>query len=117
MIYIETERLILRSWKPEDLPLFIAMNKDVRVMRYFPAILNDSETEAFYRRIHTGFDLIYTPWETRFMKLVRENGGQAYNGLKMLLYQGVIAYELWNGVEVSEKEAQIVYEKLKSAVS
>ena len=29
MIYIETERLILRSWKPEDLPLFIAMNKDV----------------------------------------------------------------------------------------
>ena len=51
MIYIETERLILRSWKPEDLPLFIAMNKDVRVMRYFPAILNDSETEAFYRRI------------------------------------------------------------------
>lgn len=76
-----------------------------------------TDDEAFYRRIHTGFDLIYTPWETRFMKLVRENGGQAYNGLKMLLYQGVIAYELWNGVEVSEKEAQIVYEKLKSAVS
>lgn len=75
------------------------------------------EDEAFYRRIHTGFDLIYRPWETRFMKLVRENGGQAYNGLKMLLYQGVIAYELWNGVEVSKKEAQIVYEKLKKAVS
>lgn len=70
--------------------------------------------EAFYRRIHTGFDLIYTPWETVFMKLVRKNGGQAYNGLKMLLYQGIIAYELWNGVEVSEKEAQIVYEALKS---
>lgn len=70
--------------------------------------------EAFYRRIHTGFDLIYTPWETTFMKLVRKNGGQAYNGLKMLLYQGIIAYELWNGVEVSEKEAQIVYEALKS---
>lgn len=75
------------------------------------------EDEAFYRRIHTGFDLIYTPWETTFMKLVRKNGGQAYNGLKMLLYQGIIAYELWNGVEVSEKEAQIVYGKLKEAVS
>lgn len=74
------------------------------------------EDEAFYRRVHTGFDLIYRPWETRFMKLVRENGGQAYNGLKMLLYQGVIAYELWNGVEVSEKEAQIIYGKLKEAV-
>lgn len=74
------------------------------------------EDEAFYRRIHTGFDLIYTPWETKFMKLVRENGGRAYNGLKMLLYQGVIAYELWNDVKVSEEEAQLVYEKLKNAV-
>lgn len=55
MVYIETERLILRSWKPEDLPLFIAMNKDERVMRYFPATLNDSETEAFYHRIQEEF--------------------------------------------------------------
>ncbi len=71
------------------------------------------DEEAFYRKIHTGFDLIYSPWETRFMKLVRENGGKAYNGLKMLLYQGVIAYELWNNVRVSEEDALFVYEKLK----
>lgn len=71
------------------------------------------EEKAFYRRIHTGFDLIYSPWETRFMKLVEENGGCAYNGLKMLLYQGIIAYELWNGVKVSEEDAGAVYEKLK----
>ncbi|WP_354667241.1 GNAT family N-acetyltransferase [uncultured Duncaniella sp.] len=47
MVYIETERLILRSWKPEDLPLFIAMNKDEQVMRYFPAILSDGDTGVF----------------------------------------------------------------------
>lgn len=51
MVYIETERLILRSWEPEDLPLFIAMNKDEQVMRFFPAILNDEETMEFYNRI------------------------------------------------------------------
>ena len=67
----------------------------------------------FYEKVHTGFDLIYSPWETRFMKRVRANGGQAYNGLKMLLYQGIIAYELWNGVKVSEKDADVVYEKLR----
>lgn len=55
MIYIETERLILRSWRPEDLPPFIAMNKDKRVMRYFPALLSDSETMAFYNRIQDEF--------------------------------------------------------------
>ena len=69
--------------------------------------------DAFYEKIHTGFDLIYSPWETKFMRLVKEHGGHAYNGLKMLLYQGIIAYELWNNVQVSEEDAQVVYERLK----
>ena len=51
MNYIETDRLILRVWKPEDLPLFAEMNKDTRVMRYFPATLTDEQTESFYNRI------------------------------------------------------------------
>lgn len=70
--------------------------------------------EAFYEKIHTGFDLIYSPWETRFMKMTKAHGGRAYNGLKMLLYQGIIAYELWNQVAVSKEDAQVVYEKLKA---
>lgn len=68
---------------------------------------------AFYEKIHTGFDLIYNPWETRFMSLVKECGGRAYNGLKMLLYQGIIAYELWNDIHVPEEKAQIIYGKLE----
>lgn len=55
-IYAETERLILRSWKPSDLPPFIAMNKDSRVMKYFPAPLSDEETAAFYDRIQDEFN-------------------------------------------------------------
>lgn len=68
---------------------------------------------AFYEKLHTGFDLIYSPWETKFMRLTKKHGGRAYNGLKMLLYQGIIAYELWNDVQVSEEDAQAVYEKLR----
>ncbi len=69
--------------------------------------------DTFYEKIHTGFDLIYSPWETKFMRLVKAHGGEAYNGLKMLLYQGVIAYELWNDVRVSEEDAQAVYDRLR----
>lgn len=54
------------------------------------------EDPHFYERIHTGVDVIYTPAKTRFMKLVEAGGGKAVNGLDMLLYQGLIAYELWN---------------------
>jgi shikimate dehydrogenase len=70
------------------------------------------DDEKFYKCIRAGYDLIYNPWETRFMRLVRENGGQAYNGLKMLLYQGIDAFELWNGCHVSDESAFIIYKKL-----
>lgn len=45
----------MRSWHPDDLPLFADMNKDERVMRYFPALLSDAETELFYERIQNEF--------------------------------------------------------------
>lgn len=71
------------------------------------------EDEAFYRKIHTGYDLIYKPSDTRFMQLVRGQGGKAFHGLKMLLYQGIIAYELWNDLSVPEEMALEIYEVLK----
>lgn len=71
------------------------------------------EEDAFYDKIHTGYDLIYKPAETKFMQMVKAHGGKAYHGLKMLLYQGVIAYELWNKVTVAEEDALQVYEVLK----
>lgn len=54
------------------------------------------EDEAFYRRIHTGVDIVYTPAMTRFMQLTKAAGGRTVGGLDMLIYQGVIAYELWH---------------------
>ncbi len=71
------------------------------------------EDKEFYKNIHTAYDLIYKPAETKFMRLVQENGGQAYNGLKMLLYQGIVAYELWNHVEIPEETAGEIYEQLR----
>ncbi|MBR5596987.1 MAG: shikimate dehydrogenase [Lachnospiraceae bacterium] len=71
------------------------------------------EEEAFYQKIHTGYDLIYRPTNTKFMQLVKAQGGQAYHGLKMLLYQGIEAFELWNQVQVSEALCDEVYEVMK----
>ena len=71
---------------------------------------------GFYNRIHTGFDLIYSPLNTEFMQHVKEHGGKAYHGLKMLLYQGVNAYELWNNVSVSKAQAMEIYGLMKKAM-
>lgn len=71
------------------------------------------QERAFYQRIRIGYDLIFNPADTLFMQKVREAGGRAFNGLKMLLYQGIIAYELWNGVQIAEEQALEVYDRLK----
>lgn len=41
---LETERLILREWKDEDIPAFVAMNQDPRVMEFFPALRTEQES-------------------------------------------------------------------------
>lgn len=69
--------------------------------------------ENFYKKVKVGYDLIFNPEETKFMKLLKEAGKEAYNGLKMLLYQGIIAYELWNECEVTKEQAAIIYEEMR----
>ena len=71
------------------------------------------EDETFYKKVEVGVDIIYNPVKTKFMELVEHQGKSAYNGLKMLLYQGISAFELWNDMHVSSKEARAVYEKMK----
>ncbi|MCQ2574334.1 MAG: hypothetical protein MJ182_10610 [Treponema sp.] len=46
----------------------------------------------------------------------KAQGGAAFNGLKMLLFQGIIAYELWNDVSITEAEAMRVYAELKAGM-
>lgn len=75
------------------------------------------EDSAFYEKVGTGYDLIYRPAETKFMRLVKENGKEAYNGLKMLLYQGVEAFELWNDVAVSKETADRIYQRMEQELS
>lgn len=72
---------------------------------------------AFFEKLDALYDLIYTPWETKCMKLAKESGAAAYNGLKMLLYQGVAAYEMWNDTTVPEEAVAIAYEALLKKVN
>lgn len=72
------------------------------------------EEDAFYRKVKLGYDLVYNPADTKFMQLVRQAGGKAFNGFKMLLYQGIIAFELWTGEKISEELAAATYSYAKT---
>ena len=43
------------------------------------------------------YDVVYNPRETVLLQAAQEAGAQAVSGLGMLLYQGVIAFEIWTG--------------------
>lgn len=80
----------------------------------YPDIENTAITdESFYKKVKAGVDIIYNPSTTKFMRMCMNAGRPAYNGLKMLLYQGVAAYELWNDTKISKETADIVYNRMK----
>ncbi|MDD5167041.1 MAG: shikimate dehydrogenase, partial [Candidatus Omnitrophica bacterium] len=69
--------------------------------------------EKIIRRNLAVFDLIYNPKETKLLKIAREKGAAAINGLGMLLYQGARAFEFWTGKKAPIEEMR---EALKEGV-
>ncbi len=68
---METERLLLRSWREADLAPFAAMNADPRVREFFPGLESREESDASVERFRKreerdGFCL--------FAAELRENG-------------------------------------------
>jgi ribosomal-protein-alanine N-acetyltransferase len=54
---LETDRLLLRAWKDEDVEPFIEMNEDSDVMRFFPFALTAEQSCAFVERIVKHFEV------------------------------------------------------------
>lgn len=68
--------------------------------------------ESFFKKLSVVYDFIYRPCETQFMKLARSYGVPSYHGLKMLLYQGVYSFELWNRTQVPIDVIEKTYDVL-----
>ncbi len=76
-------------------------------------VVDDAE---FYKMASFGVDLIYNPAKTLFIKLLEDLDIKCMNGIKMLLYQGIMSNELWNKKAVDKDTADKVYRALCAAV-
>ena len=52
---LHTERLLLRTWRAEDLRGFAALNGDPQVMRHFPSVMSRAQSDAMARRMQAHF--------------------------------------------------------------
>ncbi len=55
---IATDRLLMRSWREEDLAPFAALNADPVVMEHFPSTLTRQESDALVVRIVNQLDTL-----------------------------------------------------------
>lgn len=52
-MFIKTKRLLLRTWKDNDIESFTAMNRDKKVMQYFSRVLTREESSSLFKKIST----------------------------------------------------------------
>jgi len=69
-------------------------------------------TECFNKN-QIVYDVIYNPEKTKFLNDAEKRGAKIINGLGMLFYQGISAYEIWTGVKFTEDKLESVYESFK----
>lgn len=74
------------------------------------------EEDSFYDMAEYGFDLVYNPAMTPFTRMMENKNVPYNNGLYMLIYQAVIAYELWNDVKVEDETVEYVVNLLRKKI-
>jgi len=57
------------------------------------------------------FDLVYQPPVTPLLRGARERGARAINGLSMLLFNGLAAFQVWTGEPASEAAMRAALER------
>ena len=111
------ERVLLRDWRDDDLPAWVAMNADPAVRRYFPSVLDEAaalgeasrirahaeregftfwaleipgvaDFAGFVGLIRTGFDAHFTPCVEIGWRLAQTYWGQGYaSGILQHIYR------------------------------
>ncbi len=61
------------------------------------------------------YDVIYNPAQTPLLKAAKAKGAQTANGLSMLYFQGVLAFNHWAGIEIEDKYRKIMRQALEGS--
>ena len=80
----------------------------------FPHVEESPIHQQFLKKYSIAIDLIYNPFETRFLREAREFGLKTCNGLMMLVGQAVVAEELWQDQKINMAILQPLYSILSA---
>jgi 3-dehydroquinate dehydratase/shikimate dehydrogenase len=117
VVTLETERLVLRDWRPGDWEPFAALNADPRVMEWFPATLSRRESDALadsieQRLAQQGWGLwaVEVPGVAEFIGFVGLNPAQPILGYPAVEVAWRLACEHWGrGYAPEAASASLAY--------
>ena len=70
----------------------------------------------FYEKLSAAADIVYTPAETKFLRLARAAGKPAVGGLPMLISQGIHAFSLWTGKTCTAADEERLLKLVREAL-
>lgn len=109
----EQETIRILSW-PEHLELLqmpaVSIIINATSLGMSPNVAASPLPASAFRADMTAIDLVYNPYETKFLRDAKQAGVKTVPGLPMLIYQGVAALELWSRQKLDIAE---VYDLLK----
>lgn len=82
----------------------LGMNSNINLSPVPLAVLQKSELV---------YDMIYNPYQSKFLSLGKESGAKTINGLSMLLHQGLKSLEIWTKEEANIEEINYLYQLLR----
>lgn len=94
-----------------------AINRCDLVVQTTPCGMKKKDPLPISARFSKGqwvYDIIYSPWQTRFLAKAGSGGARTINGLGMLIYQGSESFRIWTGKPFPEGK---ILEWMKKSVS
>lgn len=70
--------------------------------------------ENYIKKSEIAYDLIYNPYETKFLALAKANKCEIVNGFEMLFHQGIRAQEIWKNNLIHEETINKVHKEVSN---
>lgn len=79
----------------------------------FPKTEECPVTEEVVKNCKNVFEVIYNPDMTMLMKIAERNGIKAVGGMAMLVWQAVVAHEIWSGAKYRSEDVSALIDDMK----
>ena len=112
---------VSRTIKDENIISYEELNKvsgDIIInttpVGMYPNIDKSPVGSEILKKFKVAIDLIYNPFETKFISISKKLNLKTTNGLYMLIGQAIKAEEIWQECKIDNKEIEKIYEKMKN---